>query len=47
MDIDSALQKYGLAKGIVGVVVGPGGAMHPYRFVTNLFARLLGRHSDR
>ena len=40
-------QKFHLAEVTAGCVVGPGGAMHPYRFVTNLLAKLLDKYPDR
>ncbi|KAI0344212.1 FAD dependent oxidoreductase [Trametopsis cervina] len=41
-----AIQKFELSDNVVGCIWGPGGAIHPYRFVTSLFANLLGRHGE-
>jgi len=37
---------FGLSSEIAGCIHGEGGAMHPYRFVTALQAKLLARHSN-
>ncbi|KAH9836686.1 FAD dependent oxidoreductase [Rhodofomes roseus] len=46
MDTKEAIEKYHLASETLGCIYGSGGAMHPYRFVTSLLAKLLDRHSD-
>lgn len=40
-------QRFLLADCTKGCVVGPGGAMHPYRFVTSLLVKLLNRHGEK
>ncbi|KAI0271727.1 FAD dependent oxidoreductase [Gloeopeniophorella convolvens] len=42
-----ASQKFGLSEQVVGVIASPGGAAHPYRIVTSVFAKLLSRYSDQ
>jgi hypothetical protein len=36
-----------LSEDVVGVIVSPGGAAHPYRTVTTIFADLLNRYPDQ
>ncbi|KAI0706223.1 FAD dependent oxidoreductase [Cytidiella melzeri] len=43
---EEAAKKFQLSSDTLGCIWGPGGAIHPYRFVTNLFAKLLQRHTD-
>ncbi|EKM59345.1 uncharacterized protein PHACADRAFT_249776 [Phanerochaete carnosa HHB-10118-sp] len=42
-----AQEKFSLSKRAAGCILGPGGAIHPYRFVTHLLVKLLDRHSER
>ncbi|KAH9923353.1 FAD dependent oxidoreductase [Fomitopsis serialis] len=46
MDAKEAVEKYHLSPDTLGCIYGSGGAMHPYRFVTSLLAKLLDKHSD-
>ncbi|KAI0791675.1 FAD dependent oxidoreductase-domain-containing protein [Abortiporus biennis] len=41
-----AVERYGLSPQVVGCIHGPGGAIHPYRLITNLLSNLLDRHSE-
>ncbi|EMD41519.1 hypothetical protein CERSUDRAFT_101951 [Gelatoporia subvermispora B] len=41
-----AQERFGLPENVIGCVVVPGGAIHPYRFVTGLLTKLLKRHPD-
>ena len=36
-----------LSERVVGVIASPGGAVHPYRTVTSIFADLLKRYPER
>jgi len=36
-----------LSERVVGVIACPGGAAHPYRTVTSIFADLLKRYPER
>ena len=36
--------QFGFAETVVGCILGSGGAMHPYRFVTAILRKLLDRH---
>ncbi|KAI0089885.1 FAD dependent oxidoreductase [Irpex rosettiformis] len=45
-DGKEAIEKFQLSEHTIGCVWGPGGAIHPYRFVTNLYAKLLDRHTE-
>ena len=36
-----------LSEHVVGVIVSPAGAAHPYRTVTSIFADLLSRYPDQ
>jgi hypothetical protein len=38
---------YQLSDRVVGVIVNPGGAIHPYRTVTSIFADLLNRYPEQ
>ncbi|EKM60536.1 uncharacterized protein PHACADRAFT_246535 [Phanerochaete carnosa HHB-10118-sp] len=42
-----AQEKFSLSIRVAGCISGPGGAIHPYRFVTCLLVKLLDRHSER
>ncbi|TBU48022.1 nucleotide-binding domain-containing protein [Dichomitus squalens] len=44
---DEAIQKFHLSDQVVGCISNPGGAIHPYRFVTSVLEKLLARHPDR
>ncbi|KAH8111433.1 FAD dependent oxidoreductase [Phellopilus nigrolimitatus] len=44
---DEAIERFHLSSNVVGVVNNMAGAVHPYRFVTNILARLLNEHADR
>ncbi|KZT68823.1 FAD dependent oxidoreductase [Daedalea quercina L-15889] len=46
VDAAEAVEKYHLSPGTVGCIYGSGGAMHPYRFVTSLLAKLLDDYSE-
>ena len=37
--------QFGFAETVVGCILGSGGAMHPYRFVTAILRKLLDRHA--
>ncbi|OCH94234.1 FAD dependent oxidoreductase [Obba rivulosa] len=41
-----ARERFCLPENVLGCVVVPGGAIHPYRFVTGLLTKLLQRHPD-
>ncbi|KAI9452178.1 FAD dependent oxidoreductase [Lactarius psammicola] len=42
-----AAQRFQLSELVVGVIVSPGGATHPYRTVTSIFKNLLQRYPDQ
>ncbi|KAI0027001.1 FAD dependent oxidoreductase [Vararia minispora EC-137] len=47
VDDKEAKARLGFGDQAVGVIVAPGGAVHPYRLVTSTLSNLLKRHSDR
>ncbi|CCM03701.1 uncharacterized protein FIBRA_05847 [Fibroporia radiculosa] len=44
-DKEDAIKNYRLSEDVVGCIYGSGGALHPYRYVTSVLARLLDRHT--
>ncbi|KAI5118523.1 hypothetical protein M0805_007691 [Coniferiporia weirii] len=44
---EEAIERFHLNSNVTGVVYNAAGAVHPYRFVTNILARLLDEHADR
>ncbi|KAH9939026.1 FAD dependent oxidoreductase [Epithele typhae] len=43
---EEAIKRFHLSEQTAGCITNPGGAMHPYRFVTSLLSTLLERHPD-
>ncbi|EJD52483.1 nucleotide-binding domain-containing protein [Auricularia subglabra TFB-10046 SS5] len=46
-EADEARSKFHLADHCQGVIVGPAGAVHPYKLITAIWKRLLTEHGDR
>ncbi|EJD52481.1 nucleotide-binding domain-containing protein [Auricularia subglabra TFB-10046 SS5] len=45
-EAEEARSKFHLAEHCQGVIVGPAGALHPYKLITTIWERLLTEHSD-
>ena len=45
--VTNLFQKFGLALQMVGCIVTPAGAAHPYRLVTSILSNLLKRYPTK